>query len=271
MKTKVLVIVLALAAPILMTSCQSKKTEAKKVASTGAVSADAAKIKEEIIQIVKSLPSNTETVNLINSTGAAYLAGFTGENLKTENLLTRADKAKAYGTIIFDLAYTHTYNQTELFTKLVKIYESLTKELGFEELVDSQKQFRDRYQNNKDNKDSLDVLVSDMLTTTNDLIQKSGSSADISLVVAGAVVKSLNVISYLTLFSPGQDKLIEVLKKQKDVINAACEILKKSPDDQEVAKLYASIVPINDLFNSTETFSAETVDKINKLTNFITL
>ncbi len=271
MKTRALVFALALAAPILMISCQPKKTEAKKVVTADATSADAARIKEEIVQIVKSLPTNTETVNLINSTGTAYLAGFTGENLKTENLLTRADKAKAYGTIIFDLAYTHTYNQTEQFSKLVKVYESLTKELGFEELVQSQKQFKDRYQNNKDNKDSLDVLVSDMLKTTNDILQKTGSSSDLSLVAAGAIVKSLNVISYLTLFSPGQDKLIEVLKKQKDVINAACEILKKSPADQEVAKLYAAIVPVNDLFNSSEPFSAATVDKINKLTDFISL
>jgi hypothetical protein len=270
MKTRFLVVPLTLAILVAGTSCQSKKSEVKKVAEVP-VSAEAGRIKDEIVKIVSSLPSNTETVNLINSTGAAYLAGFTGEDMKTDNLLTRADKAKAYGTLIFDMAYTHTYNQVESFSKLLKIYESLTKELGFEELVESQKQFKESYQKNKDNKDSVDYLVTNMLAKTNSIIQKTGTASDISMVFAGAVVKSLNVISYLTLFAPSKDKLIDVLQKQKEVINAACDILQKSSADQEVSKLYQTLVPINDLYNTTGTFSTETVDKINKLTNFISL
>jgi hypothetical protein len=270
MKTKILVIVLTLGSLILMTSCQSKKTDVKSVPSVGTTTIDAGKVKNEIIRIVNSLPSNTETVNLINSTGAAYLAGFTGEDLKIENLLTRSDKAKVYGTLIFDLAYTHTYNQVESFSKLLKIYESLTKELGFEELVQSQKLFQDRYEKNKNNKDSVDFLVTDMLNRTNSIIQKSGTSVDISLVFAGAVVKSLNVISYITLFAPSKDKLVVVLQKQKETINAVCEILKKTADDQEVNKFYQALLPINDIYNTSAAFSSETVDKINTLTGFIT-
>ena len=269
MKTKIVAVTLSLVAIFMATSCQKKKAEDKKTSSTATESADAGKIKDEIVKIINSLPSNTETVNLINSTGAAYLAGFTGEDMQTGNLLTRADKAKAYGTIIFDLAYTNTYKQVESFSKLVKVYESLTKELGFEELVAVQKQFKTRYQNNKDNSDSLNILVSDMLKKTNDLVQANGSSSDISLVFAGAVVKSLNVISYLTLFAPGKDQLISILQKQKDVINAACLILDKSPSDPDVAKFNLTLQPINKIFNSSESFSTQTVEEINKLTSFI--
>jgi hypothetical protein len=268
MKTAISVIVLTLTSLSLMTSCKPKNTEVKKAANAE-VSFDSPKVKEEIIKIVNTLPSNTETVELINSTGAGYLAGFTGEDLKTENLLTRADKAKAYGTIIFDLVYTHTYNQTESFSKLVKIYETLTRDLGFEELAESQKEFKNRYQQNKDNADSVDFLVTDMLNTTNDFIQRNGSASDVSLVFAGAVVKSLNVISYLTLFAPAKDKLITVLQKQKEVVNGTCMILEKSPADAEVSKLYQQLVPVNTLFNSTESFTVQTVEQINKLTDHI--
>ena len=268
MKTRILVVSLTLAALFAGISCQTKKSEVKKIAGVQE-SFEGSKIKDEVIRIVNSLPTNTETVNLINATGASYLAGFTGEDLKTDNLLTRSQKAKAYGGLIFDLAYTHTYNQIESFSKLVKIYESLTKELGFEELVANQKQFTERYQKNKDNSDSIDFLVSDMLNKTNNIIKKSGTAADISLVFAGAVVKSLNVMSYLTLFAPSKDKLIVILQDQKAVINAACDILKKSLADQDVNKLYQTLLPINDIYNSTGTFSTETVEKINKLTSSI--
>lgn len=269
MKTKIVAISVMLASVCLMTSCQSKKTQEKKVASVSTESVDAVKSKDEIIKIVNSLPSNTETVNLINSTGAAYLAGFTGEDLKTEDLLTRADKAKTYGSIIFDLAYTNTYKQVESFSKLLKIYESLTKELGFEELVESQKLFRESYQNNKDNSVALDTLVANMLKNTNDLIQKNGSTKDVSLVFAGAVVKSLNVISYLTLFAPGKDKVMVVLQNQKGVVNATCEILEKSPADPDINKFSQVLLPINKIFQSSEAFTTQSIEEINKLTGTI--
>ncbi len=269
MKTKFLVVSFTLASLMLVTSCQSKKSEVKKASATGIESIDSGKIKEEVVKIISALPSNTETVKLINSTGAAYLAGFTGENLKTENLLTRADKAKAYGTVIFDLAYTNTYKQVESFNKLLKVYETLTTELGFEELIQSHKDFKVRYQNNKDNSDSVDMLVGDMLKHTNDMIQKSGSTVDISLIFGGTVIKSLNVITYITLFAPAKDKLIETLQKQKELVNAACIILEKSPGDPDVSKFYQTLTPINNIFNSQSTFTEKTVEEINKLTDFI--
>jgi hypothetical protein len=271
MKAKMVVFSIAAASLLLVASCQPKKSADNKSAAAVTETLESKQVKEEIVKIVNSLPSNSETVNLINATGASYLAGFTGEDIKTENLLTRADKAKTYGTIIFDMAYTNTYNQVESFSKLLKIYETLTKDLGFEELVETQKSFKTRYQNNKDNSDSLDVLVTEMLTKTNDLVQQSGSASDITLVFAGAVVKSLNVISYLTLFSPGKEKLMEVLQNQKEVVNATLLILEKSPGDQAVSKFYQSLLPVNNLFNSTETFSTQTVEEINKLTGFISI
>jgi hypothetical protein len=271
MKTKISAFFITLACVFAMVSCQSKNSGETKAMAANSESAESLNIKEEIIKIVNTLPTSTETVNLVNATGAAYLAGFTGEDMKTENLLTRAEKAKAYGTVIFDLAYTHIYNQVESFSKLLKVYESLTKELGFEDLVRTQRQFKERYQKSKDNKDSVDFLVTDMLNKTNDIIQRSGSSVDISLVFAGAVVKSLNVISYLTLFATSKDKLIAVLQKQKELINATCNILKKASTDEMVGKFYQTLVPICDIYNSTLSFSIETVDKINKLTGSTSL
>ncbi len=270
MKTKIVVVSLMLASVCLMPSCQSKKSGEKKVPATSAEATDNSKVKAEIIQIVNTLPSNSETVNLINSTGAAYLAGFTGEDLKTGNLLTRADKAKAYGSVVFDMAYTNTYNQVESFSKLLKVYETLTQELGFEELVETQKQFRVDYDKNKDNKLALEALVGDMLKKTNELIQKTGSAKDVTLVFAGAVVKSMNVISYLTLFSPGKEKLMEVLQKQKGVINATCEILGKSAGDPDISKFNTVLLPINAIFQSTEPFTTQSVEEINRLTGTLT-
>lgn len=268
MKTNVLVVLLALSSLVLMTSCQSK-TGDKKTSPAKVETIETSKIKGEIISIINSLPSNTETVNLINSTGASYLAGFTREDLKTENLLTRAEKAQTYGTIIFDLAYTNTYNQVESFSKLLNIYETLTRELGFEELVNAQKDFKEHYQKNKDNQDSLDILVTGMLNKTNKFIQDNGSAVDLSLVFAGAVAKSLNVISYITLFSTDKAKLIELLQKQKQTVNSTCDILKMSPEDANASKLYQLLSPVNDLFNNTPVFTEKTVDEISKLTAFI--
>ncbi len=269
MKTKILVVSLTLASLFVATSCQSKKSEDKKSTAAKVEAPSAAVTKEEIRAIIKSMPSQSEVIKLVNATGAAYLAGFTNENLKTENLLTRAEKTEALGAVLFDMSYTHLYRQVEPFNKLLKISESLTKELGFEELVESLKQFRTEYDKNKNNPAVLDTLFEEWKIKVKQLIYSSSSVKDLSLVYCGGVMKSLNVISYLTLFAPQKEQLLVVLKNQKALINSACEVLAKSPGDADISKYLQNLTPINKIFQSSEPLTTQSIEQINKLTEVL--
>lgn len=266
MKTRILVVSLLLASLCIVTSCQSKKSEDKKAGAAKVETPAASVTKEEIRAIIKSMPTQAEVIKLVNSTGAAYLAGFTNENLKTENLLTRADKTKALGAVLFDMSYTHLYRQVEPFNKLLTISETLTKELGFEELVESFKQFKTEFDKNKDNQVVLDTLFEGWKLKIKKLLYTSSSVQDLSLVYCGGVIKSLNVISYLTLFAPQKEQLLVVLKNQKGLINSACEVLAKSPADPEISKYLETLTPINKIFQSSEPLTEKSIEEINKLT-----
>ena len=266
MKTRITLAAFLLLTLFAFNSCKPKSSDSTKVATLNSARVDSEKIKDEVVKIIESLPTNQETVKLINETGASYIAGLTEESVNMEKLLTRAQKLQTFGKVLFDLAYTDTYNQTESFTKLLQIEEELSRQLGFNELLSIQKPYRDRYVANKSNRDSVDAIVVSMLSTTNEYIQKNGSASDIALVFASTTVKALNTITSLTLFAKTNDKLIEILKKEKDHVNGAISILEMTAGDPEVDGLLAKLKPIKDVFSSTETFTLDTVDKINQLT-----
>jgi len=269
MRTKIFSTAAVLVIAVFMISCQSSDSKSKKVATFDTNKIDAKKIKEDVVDIIVSMPSNLEVVNLINETGAAFIGGLTLEDAQINQLLTRAAKSKAYGSVLFDMAYANTYNQTNTFSKLLTVHESLTKSLGFEDLLRQQKKYQDRYQANKDNRDSINQIASEMLSSSNAYIQEHGSAVDISLVFAGATAKSLHVMSSVTLFARNNEKLVELMKSQKDRVNAAFRILELTSEDAEVNKMVEVIKPVNDVFSSSEPFTLDTVDKIQRLTEFV--
>ncbi len=269
MKTTHLLIGLFIGAAVILPSCKQKDSGSKKVAKLNSENPDIKKIKDNVVNIIATLPSHTETTRLINETGATYLAGMTGEDLNTGELLTRAQKARAFGNTLFDLAYTDAYHQVESFTKLLKVQEELVRELGFGELLMIMKPYHQRYAANKNNRDSLDAIVVDLLKTTDRFIQKNGSPSDVSLIFSGATTKALNVLSFIILFARSNDPLVELLQNQKKFVDAAFTILEMTADDPEAGSMLEALKPVKDIFDSTEKFTIETVDKINKLTSNI--
>lgn len=265
MRTKILSLGVLVFALIFTLGCQQKNNENKKVATLNVDRLDIKKIKNDIVDIIVNLPDSYETVNLINETGAAYIGGLTEEGMSPNDLLTRAEKAKNYGYVMFDMAYANTYNQTNSFSKLLGLHEQLTRDLGFEALLAKNKVYQDRYMNNKENRDSVDQIVSELLSETNSYIQENGSASDISLVFAGVTAKSLYIMSSVTLFAMNNDKLIDLLKKQKDRIAAAINVLSMVPDDSDVVKMADVLKPINGVYSS-EPFDIQSVEKINEST-----
>ena len=269
MKSKFTLLVAFLALSFVFVSCQSSGTKDKKVAAPDNSRIDSKKLKDEIVEMIMALPDNQETVDLINETGAAYVAGLTLEDLNTDNLLTRAASAKAYGGVLFDLAYANTYNQVNAFSRLMEINGELVRKLGFESFVEELNGYQERYVENKENRDSVDQIVAEMLSASNEFIQENGSAADISLVFAGATSKSLFVISSVTLLAMNNDKLVDLMKNQGERVESAIKILEMAGEDQEVKKMAESIHPVKEIYTGAGPFTIESVEKIREITSFV--
>lgn len=268
MKSKFIFLGLLIISLTIAPSCNQKDQKSKKVATLNSNRVDVKKVKDEIVKIIISLPDSYETVQLINETGAAFIGGLTQEGMSTVELLTRADKAKAYGYVMFDMAYANIYNQSGSFSNLLELHKKLTQDLGYESLLAEQKKYEERYMAHKDNRDSVDQIVSEMLNETNSYIQENGSASDISLVFAGVTAKSLYIMSSLTLFAMNNEKLIDLLSEQKDRIDAAIHILEMVREDAEVEKMAAYLTPVKEVYAS-ESFDIASVERIQETTKKI--
>jgi hypothetical protein len=250
-------------------SCQTKKTDGKAVLQPAAVQETTNLSKEEIASIREKLPTLVDIGNLIKSSGAAYLPDQTMENLNVENLLTRTDRAKALGFITWDVVYAKMYDQVETVNKLLVVSEDLSGKLGFQDLKEYMKQFRSEYGKARNNEPARDSLIEAFRKRITDLVTVSGSAKDVALVFASTVVKSINVITRMILFTPNNDQLMVVLKNQKDALNAVFEVLGKSPADEDMNKFLKVLSPINKHFQSEKPFTPLDLDQINKITTVI--
>jgi len=269
MKSKIFISIAIVAIAFSIFSCKSTGTKDEKIDIIDSGKLDTENLKEEIVDIIMSLPDNQETVNLINETGAAYIAGLTLENLKAESLLTRAENAKAYGGVLFDMAYASTYNQTNTFSKLLDLNENLVRKLGFTDFLKQQQDYKKRYIDAKDDEDAVDKIVSELLNSTNTYIQENGNASDISLIFAGATTKSLNVISNITIYAMNNEKLVDLIKNQKSKLESAYKILQMAGQDEEVKEMATAIKPVLEVYSSSEEFNLEDVEKIRDLTSFV--
>lgn len=269
MKSKIYSIIAVLIIAVAFVSCKSTGTKDNKVPIIEPSSIDSKKIKNDIVEMIMALPENSETVKLINETGAAYIAGLTHDNLNVGNILTRAASAKAYGVVLFDMAYANTYNQANTFSKLLDVNEALVKKLGFQGLMNIQKDYQDRYKASKDVRDSVDQIVTELLASTNEYIQENGSATDISLVFAGATTKSIYVTSNVTIFAMNNIKLVDLMKNQQERLESAIKILELSGDDQEVKKMADALKPVLEVYTVSTTFDLDAIEKIKDLTSFV--
>jgi len=269
MKTKFFSVAVTALALFLAVSCQSKKSENKAALQPAAVQEKTGITKEEITNIRAKLPSLVDIGNLIKSSGVAYLPDQTLENLRTENLLTRADNAKALGFVTWDVVYAKMYNQVETVNKLLIVSENLSNKLGFNELKEYLKQFRNEYAKAGDDGHVKDSLIGDFRIRITDQVTVSGSAKDVSLVFASTVVKSINMITRLILFTPGNEQMMVILKNQKDALGAVFEVLGKSPADEDLSKFLKVLSPINQHFQSDKPFTPLALKQINKITTVI--
>lgn len=268
MKSKIFLTTLVIVLSFVLFSCKSTGTDDGKVATLKTEKIDTESLKKEIVEIIMSLPDNSETVNLINETGAAYVGGLTFEDLEAGKLHTQAENAKAYGGVLFDLAYANTYNQVNTFSKLMEINKAIVGKLGYNDFLSEQKKFEDRYTENKENRDSVNQIVAELLSSSNEYIQEQGNAEDIALIFSGATTKSLYVISNVTLFAANNGKLLDLMKNQKDRVKSAIKILELSGDNAEVAKMVAAMKPILTVYGN-ESFDLSSVEKISQLTSFV--
>lgn len=258
---------------ILFAGCNSNTTtrEKKGTTSTGKEAYvevedfDAVKIKDQIVETIRKMPSEKEVATLLNEAGASYIFDLTVPTEQAEKLMTKSDQSFGLGVYSFDLIYASVYNRGDKAVEISKVSEQLIDNLGLRNELISSKNYLGRIKNNTSNKDSLDYLVTQDINHFNQQMA-SGNQPDVyALSVIGSNVEGLYILSQSTLLAKNNTKMLDIMSRQHERVKLVFTLLEMMSGDEHIKPYYEQFKPVVTIFEQNPKITEKELAQIGPL------
>lgn len=226
---------------------------------------DAMKIKDQIVETIRKMPSEKEIATLLNEAGASYIFDLTVPAEQAEKLMTEADQSFGLGLYSFDLLYATVYNRGDAAAEISQVSEDIIDKLGLRDELISSKNYLGRIKTNSDNKDSLDYLVSQDLNHFHQQMS-SGDQPDVyALSVIGSNVEALYILSQSTLLAKNNAKMLNIMSMQNERVNLVFTLLELMSEDENIKPYYDQFKPVVAIFEQNPKITEKELAQIAPL------
>ncbi|HEY3370296.1 MAG TPA: hypothetical protein VGK10_05570 [Prolixibacteraceae bacterium] len=258
---------------ILVAGCNSdnKSKEKKGTSSTGkeayveVETFDAVKIKDQIVETIRKMPSEKEIATLLNEAGASYILDLTVPATQIEKLMTKSDQSFGLGLYSFDLIYASVYNRGDQAAETSRVSEQLIDNLGLRDELISSKNYLGRIKKNTSNKDSLDYLVTQEINHFNQQMSKGDQPDVYALSVIGSNVEGLYILSQVTLLARNKAKLFDIMNKQTERVKLVFTLLEMMSGDEKIKPYYEQFKPVATIFEKNQKITEKELNEIGPL------
>lgn len=272
---------------ILFTSCGGggQKEAAK---STEGDEFDAAKSQtiSNINQVIKDLPPPSEVPYLLMATGTDFDPSLVNSLDKLDSYSTPISTAAVnLGVYITDIGYLTSYEKAEQTINYVSACQKLSEDIGVASAMDMR--LIGRFEKNLNNKDSLKVLVDEVINRTGERLNAIDRMNVAGLVLAGSYIEGIYVSTKLVanfdedLPALLLEPLIKIIIDQRPAVDDLLVVMNDLGDDEAIAKMTADLNKIKTIYDTdlaevTKAISENTgdlmltKDMLNSLTAAIT-
>lgn len=241
------------------------KTSSGQEASVEVEVFDAVKIKDQIVETIRKMPSEKEVVTLLNEAGASYIFDLTVPAEQSEKLMTKLDQSFGLGLYSFDLLYASTYNRGDVAAKTGDVSEQIIDNLGLRNELVSSKNYLGRIKSNAGNKDSLDRIVTEEMNYFHQQMSKGNQPGVYALSVIGSNVEALYILSQTTLLAKNKEKMLEVMSKQTERVNLVFTLLELMSGDEQIKPYYEQFKPVVTIFENNPKITEKELAQIGPL------
>lgn len=258
---------------ILVAGCNNpnKTKEKKGVTSSGqeayveVETFDAVKIKDQIVETIRKMPSEKEIATLLNDAGASYIIDLTVPPEQAEKLMTEADQSFGLGLYSFDLLYASVYNRGDVAAEISDVSEQIIDDLGLRDELISSKDYLGRIKENAGNEDSLDYLVTQDLNHFHQQMSEGDQPDVYALSVIGSNVEGLYILSQSTLLANNNSKMLAILSKQTERVQLVFTLLELMSGDENVRPYYEQFKPVVAIFEENQEITENELSEIATL------
>lgn len=219
MKSKLRILPLVLATPLLFASCSSEKKAEPEAAPAAKVEMQPEMTAEDLAEadkMIQEMPSPIEMAILVKHAGGEYNANLLNDVKRIDNYLTAGKKTLNMGVYSADVGYTSLYKQTQETMFYLNNVRVLSDGIGLTDAFD-QTVF-DRVENNLENRDSLLHILSGAYDVANEYLKNNNRMNTSILMIAGGWIESMYLAANLGADGGRPEDIISLRIIEQDVV-----------------------------------------------------
>ena len=255
-------------------SCDS--VEEKKVVLNTVVPTDSNPNDEVLENIYYSIPSPIETTVLIREGGLKFSGDLLFPKDELMPFSKKTSAALVLGVLSTDLNYTMVYEKQKETSRLLEEVIKLAKQINLSAVINDQT--KKRIDNNINNKDSMQIIISDQFWEIDNMLKENEDHDLAALLITGGWVEGIHIACGLSLVDTTNKSIKEIISDQKIVLENLIQLNKTFEFSDRVNEYIISpLIELKSIFDSIpypienlDSTSIKLIDNEYELGNYLT-
>lgn len=218
---------------------------------------------EKIENIFFNIPSPIETITILKNAGATYEWNLPLDPMKLDDFSSTTEKALAMGIYGADLNYASVFGIDNDMYMFLSCAEKLGKDIGVGQVFTED--VTHRIEDNVDNKDSMQVIISETFWQMDSQLHEEGRESVSALVIAGGWIEGVYLATQLAVLNPNNDEIKQRIAEQKYSVENLVKLLEtyddSSEDFVEITMMFQDLEELFQKIEEEKTTPNETVDE----------
>ena len=146
-------------------------------------------VDEAMIDLLMSLPSPVQMVNILRNANAAYDGTLLNPVTNKENYKSSASQAMILGVYGADLSYVTLFDRKKESLQYFALTSEIAQKIGVGSVFT--KEVLDRATNNQGNRDSLEQIFTETFANLHARLEQNANERDLALIISGGWVETI--------------------------------------------------------------------------------
>lgn len=248
---------------MLFSSCSDDDSNGPNTSGTVAKDSSTVDRTEKIENIFFNIPSPLETIAILKNAGATYEWNLPLDPMKLDEFTTSTEKALATGIYGADLNYASVFGIDNDMYMFLSCAEKLGKEIGVGQVFTED--VTHRIEDNVDNKDSMQVIISETFWQMDAQLHEEGRESVSALVITGGWIEGVYLATQLAVLNPNNEEIKQRIAEQKYSVENLVKLLEtyddSSEDFVEITMVFKDLEELFQQIEEEKTTPTETVDE----------
>lgn len=214
-------------------------------------------IASDIDAYIKDLPPPSEVPFLLMATGSDFSTELINSLDNSDRYTTSSDKAALnLGVYATDIGYLSSYDQTDAVYESVQVCQQLAEAIGVASAIDID--LLSRFEENVGNRDSLAILIDEVMTVTKDRLQTLDRINLAAVALSGSFVEGLYITMGVIDSNPDDlpeklrnkllQPLVEIVIKQKKTLDDLIKVIGEVPQTEALGTMTTELTKLKTIY-----------------------